>query len=93
MVAPVRERGLKLCFPRAGDWRNTGRSRKGAWIEILPLPTHLQMLQVAPVRERGLKCDLRMDGAADDKGRSRKGAWIEIIALRAFLNSSKRSLP
>mgnify|MGYP004528714661 CR=1 FL=1 len=32
-----------------------GRSRKGAWIEIIILLTSLSDIIVAPVRERGLK--------------------------------------
>ena len=32
-----------------------GRSRKGAWIEMLMLIIALSWITVAPVRERGLK--------------------------------------
>ena len=32
-----------------------GRSRKGAWIEMLCLAVLSKSLKVAPVRERGLK--------------------------------------
>ena len=34
-VAPVRERGLKLLPVLAPHFRKFGRSREGAWIEIL----------------------------------------------------------
>ena len=33
----------------------SSRSRKGAWIEILPTLAAVNILDVAPVRERGLK--------------------------------------
>ena len=34
LVAPARERGLKLAKPIFGKVNITGRSREGAWIEI-----------------------------------------------------------
>ena len=58
-VAPVRERGLKLCFGWFPADVRKGRSRKGAWIEILRQAFMLQRYYVAPVRERGLKYYLR----------------------------------
>ena len=36
MVAPVRERGLKLHYIAKDTRKNRCRSRKGAWIEIVP---------------------------------------------------------
>ena len=50
----MRERGLKfLGFqPFAVD---NGRSREGAWIEILESVARDDSMDVAPVRERGLK--------------------------------------
>ena len=55
VVAPVRERGLKLQEGRKNQGIPEGRSREGAWIEILSLYSILLSLIVAPVRERGLK--------------------------------------
>ena len=56
MVAPVRERGLKLHhqYDKATEYRS--RSREGAWIEInYKLVRRGKRHDVAPVRERGLK--------------------------------------
>ena len=36
-VAPVRERGLKFYYVHLDQGVNDGRSRKGAWIEIITL--------------------------------------------------------
>ena len=57
IVAPVRERGLKL-NPN-NDLTNAPqrRSRKGAWIEIGIDNATCIIKSVAPVRERGLKSD------------------------------------
>ena len=54
-VAPVRERGLK-CNQEAKSYHHIeGRSREGAWIEILKSTPVPRSCIVAPVRERGLK--------------------------------------
>ena len=62
-VAPVRERGLKLqdgtCL-----MAHCGRSREGAWIEILSIDGIHTGPLVAPVRERGLKYDISSDISA-----------------------------
>ena len=55
MVAPVRERGLKL-IKYAVITITKSRSREGAWIEIGCSSAWSSSLLVAPVRERGLKC-------------------------------------
>ena len=67
-VAPVRERGLKL----PAGWRlvlyREGRSRKGAWIEIMSMtPTGIFTNAVAPVRERGLKFDIRQEDTCTER--------------------------
>ena len=53
-VAPARERGLK-----SENYFKTiyieGRSREGAWIEIMPAIVLGVSFAVAPARERGLK--------------------------------------
>ena len=54
LVAPVRERGLKLQLSATMGGR-AGRSREGAWIEIALLARLAVCTEVAPVRERGLK--------------------------------------
>ena len=53
-VAPVRERGLKSPHMQLLGMVQ-GRSREGAWIEMLTLIATLPLVSVAPVRERGLK--------------------------------------
>ena len=53
-VAPARERGLKLHRERCLKLI-PGRSREGAWIEILAVVFIIAQLAVAPARERGLK--------------------------------------
>ena len=55
LVAPVRERGLKLCIRIERVIRSAGRSREGAWIEIKIEEQKIKNDSVAPVRERGLK--------------------------------------
>ena len=54
-VAPVRERGLKFDDGAIKMLKLQGRSRKGAWIEIVRWPRYGNADKVAPVRERGLK--------------------------------------
>ena len=76
-VAPARERGLKLHFALQLV-PPLGRSRKGAWIEILSICCPSVSAAVAPARERGLK-SLSLLTITLVKGRSRKGAWIEML--------------
>ena len=57
----------------------SGRSREGAWIEIIGGFAARLIDYVAPVRERGLK--FKMLCVKDMAlSRSREGAWIEIMA-------------
>ena len=53
-VAPARERGLK-CKSALQCCNVGGRSREGAWIEMLDALTAKAKEMVAPARERGLK--------------------------------------
>ena len=78
MVAPVRERGLKLHhqYDKATEYRS--RSREGAWIEITIRKISSLLRFVAPVRERGLKFRMLVYNVRNILGRSREGAWIEI---------------
>ena len=78
-VAPARERGLKSYLPPEPIIvAMLGRSRKGAWIEIL-----LPQLPIAPRSSRSRKgawieiIKYEFFGVPGH-GRSRKGAWIEI---------------
>ena len=57
------------------------RSRKGAWIEIVPAKLRPVGQAVAPVRERGLKYGCGCHHLPFRPGRSRKGAWIEIFLI------------
>ena len=67
--------------------RDTSRSRKGAWIEILSAILETSVDEVAPVRERGLKCINNLLSPMLSR-RSRKGAWIEISLLTDISKSS-----
>ena len=58
-----------------------GRSREGAWIEMLSIATLGSNPTVAPVRERGLKLRLQLLMLLRQMGRSREGAWIEILLI------------
>ena len=76
-VAPVWERGLKYVFIMAEYLAPPGRSRLGAWIEILGSCNSSLGSCVAPVWERGLK-SWQHGRVRRCEGRSRLGAWIEI---------------
>ena len=62
----------------------TGRSRKGAWIEIVAVDNNKVGFCVAPARERGLKFGDFFQFQITAEGRSRKGAWIEIHEVISF---------
>ena len=79
-VAPARERGLKFLADKHNKKVCSGRSREGAWIEILLLNGNLFVPLVAPARERGLKFHYIAKEEEKERGRSREGAWIEIIS-------------
>ena len=55
-----------------------GRSREGAWIEIVDVKKRRSEIIVAPVRERGLKYYIYMPFLFPRLRRSREGAWIEM---------------
>ena len=63
-----------------------GRSRKGAWIEIVGAHDPATLQYVAPVRERGLKYTFAIAAGARIS-RSRKGAWIEMVIKSDMLNT------
>ena len=60
VVAPARERGLKLTKRLDKANQLCRRSRKGAWIEMSLIGGALSNSAVAPARERGLKCQAFM---------------------------------
>ena len=61
-----------------------GRSREGAWIEMLLAFAALMSASVAPARERGLKSAAWLR-TSTLRRRSREGAWIEIaIKVRVY---------
>ena len=51
----MRERGLKFNVAFTAFFYGNGRSREGAWIEIIVFAIAHIKRGVAPVRERGLK--------------------------------------
>ena len=63
---------------------NYGRSREGAWIEIMPFMEMVTPKQVAPVRERGLKLRSLAYSNSFTTRRSREGAWIEILLFISY---------
>ena len=55
LVAPARERGLKSHVIIFLESEVSGRSREGAWIEMMMNINPVTQTSVAPARERGLK--------------------------------------
>ena len=87
-VAPVRERGLKLCSVIALILLLSSRSRKGAWIEIALRRWRNFGHMVAPVRERGLKFLGFQPFAIDNSVapvRERGLKFVGIFAITLFL--------
>ncbi len=84
IVAPARERGLKWVQAAAAVVLLDGRSREGAWIEILIFFDLPPAGTVAPARERGLKSALLLRIGPATR-RSREGAWIEISKRRYYV--------
>ena len=64
-----------------------GRSREGAWIEMLGSNSHFHNGPVAPARERGLKY-ISSPFLIFKLCRSREGAWIEICGGAATAASA-----
>ena len=78
-VAPVRERGLKYTDADIRYLGHNGRSREGAWIEIIDV-----ILMVTLYLRRSREgAWIEIDGYVIDNqirvSRSREGAWIEIL--------------
>ena len=80
-VAPARERGLKSLRQFQIMVLEPGRSREGAWIEIIWFSIVVTLSFVAPARERGLKYT-KGRKSRNSISRSREGAWIEIHCNR-----------
>ena len=90
-VAPARERGLKLQEGRKNQGI-PGRSREGAWIEIL-YHENLRAYVYRRSREGAWIEITHYTGRKAAAGcRSREGAWIEI-AILTHSKCSIRSLP
>ena len=91
LVAPVRERGLKLLSSTCTG-RRLRRSRKGAWIEIQLLIIE-QCVHAGRSRKGAwIEIQYLLDPESEEARRSRKGAWIEMTeAAKAALYLS--SLP
>ena len=78
IVAPVRERGLKLhlaTYCHSATQVAPVRERGLKYAQSC----HTAENNVAPVRERGLKLHIIIISLQYVIGRSREGAWIEIL--------------
>ena len=92
LVAPVRERGLKL-VQLGNKAIETSRSRKGAWIEI-GLRTNVLMARFCRSRKGAwIEIEVLWQNLIQMLSRSRKGAWIEIRTVRPNGLQPERSLP
>ena len=83
-VAPARERGLKF-IPSKFCTPTFGRSREGAWIEILPPLPSFAMPSRRSREGAWIEISTHISEFFTPTGRSREGAWIEIILSFASL--------
>ena len=88
IVAPARERGLKSA---AGVNSNAqlGRSREGAWIEIVRNSFLKNNSRVAPARERGLKSPVREAQAVWSRVAPARERGLKCLAVRHNADNNK----
>ena len=79
MVAPVRERGLKLRPPCIYLKKLIRRSREGAWIEIARIPVDFCGRFRRSREGAWIEIPVRRAMMTTAAGRSRERAWIEIL--------------
>ena len=84
-VAPVRERGLKYRRNQTQCKGCVGRSREGAWIEIVALVPNSAMAHGRSREGAWIEIQHRRRCSQSTTSRSREGAWIEMACAWSWL--------